>query len=419
MIDRKALLADLQRWVKKFEDDLRARCREVPDLDAALRASYDAVRRAGRTAETYETWREGQLTQSAVGWVLAGVFVRFLEDNGLLDRAFIGGAGERRAEAEHVRDEWFRRQPALSDRDYLQHVFGEVGRLPGLADLFDRRHNPLWRAGVSGDAAGGFIAFWRQGAHDFEDPQWDTRFLGDLYQDLSEAARKQYALLQTPDFIEEFILDRTLEPAIETFGYGQVRMIDPTCGSGHFVLGGFRRLLARWRAGHPEMNEREVALKALAGVAGVDLNPFAVAIARFRLLLEAWRFCGVTRLRGAPDFKVELAVGDSLLHGRRFRAFEGGVVVGAQRSFDTEDAFRDELRHFYDVEDPEALHRVLGRQYHAVVGNPPYITVKDRAMSELYRGRYGSCHRVSIRFPCRSWSGSSTWHSPATVLCGN
>ena len=58
--------------------------------------------------------------------------------------------------------------------------------------------------------------------HDFTDPEWDTRFLGDLYQDLSEEARKKYALLQTPVFVEEFILDRTLDPAIEEFGLAKM-----------------------------------------------------------------------------------------------------------------------------------------------------------------------------------------------------
>ena len=67
--------------------------------------------------------------------------------------------------------------------------------------------------------------------HDFTDPEWDTRFLGDLYQDLSEAARKKYALLQTPEFVEEFILDRTLTPAIAEFGFREVRLIDPACFS--------------------------------------------------------------------------------------------------------------------------------------------------------------------------------------------
>ena len=392
MIDRKSLLMALRRWVKRFEDDLRLRCREVPELDNSLRTFYAKVKDASRTAESYETWRDGQLTQAAVSWVLACVFVRFLEDNGLLDQPWIAGAGDRRTEAEHVRDRFFSRHPTLSDREYLQHVFTEVGKLPGMADLFDRHHNPLWGAGVSGDAASEFIAFWRKMEHDFTDPALDTRFLGDLYQDLSEAARKHFALLQTPAFVVDFILDRTLGPAIEAFGYEHVRMIDPACGSGHFILGGFARLLDRWQSGHPELNEREVVMRALEGVAGVDINPFAVFIARFRLLLAAWRTCGITRLRAAPDFRVNLAVGDSLLHGRRFRAFESDAD-GPQRAFDTGEVFRDELKHHYEVEDPVALRCILGRQYHAVVGNPPYINKVDSALSKLYRVRYPSCHR--------------------------
>ena len=55
--------------------------------------------------------------------------------------------------------------------------------------------------------------------HDFTDPDWNTRFLGDLYQDLSEEARKRFALLQTPEFVEEWILSRTLDPAIREFGH--------------------------------------------------------------------------------------------------------------------------------------------------------------------------------------------------------
>lgn len=418
LVSPKTLLNDLQKWVTNFENDLRLRCREVPDLDASLRADWQKARDSKRTAEAYEVWRDGQLTQSAVGWVLGCVFVRFLEDNQLLDRPWIAGAGDRRTEAEHVRDAFFQQHPTLSDRDYLQYVFTEVGRLPGMADLFDRRHNALWRAGISGDAAAEFIAFWRKMDHDFTDAEWGTRFLGDLYQDLSEHAKKTFALLQTPEFIEEFILDRTLDPAIERFGYEQVRMIDPTCGSGHFVLGGFQRLLKHWQKGHPEMNEREIAKNALAGVAGVDINPFAVAIARFRLLLAAWKFCAITRIRAAPDFHVNLAVGDSLLHGRRFGELENNV--GAQRTFDTEEIFRDELKHHYEVEDIEALHRILGKQYHAVVGNPPYITVKDKALSELYRARFASCrgkYSLSVPFMERFFDlavkGDSTPQQPA------
>src|SRR5262249_2843190 len=64
-----------------------------------------------------------------------------------------------------------------------------------------------------------------------------------------------------------------------------------------------------------------------------------------------------------------------------------------ERTFDTEAIFRDELKHFYELEDREELHRILGQQYHVVVGNPPYITVKDKALNQGYRNRFGSCHK--------------------------
>ncbi len=214
--------------------------------------------------------------------------------------------------------------------------------------------------------------------HDFTDPSLDTRFLGDLYQDLSEAARKKYALLQTPVFVEEFILERTLVPAVETFGLDKVRMIDPACGSGHFLLGGFHRLLDLWRKKEPGTPRRELVQRALDSVHGVDLNPYAVAIARFRLLLAAWQAAGVTSLRNAPDFKLNLACGDSLLHGGR----------SVQKTLDDK-----VFGHTYQPEDLADLERLLRPgTYHAVVANPPYITPKDRSLRALYRERYSSCH---------------------------
>ena len=175
-------------------------------------------------------------------------------------------------------------------------VFAEVESLPGMEQLYDREHNPVWRYGISGDAARDLLAFWRAvdpdtGAlrHDFTDPEWDTRFLGDLYQDLSDDAKKRFALLQTPEFVEEFILDRTLTPALDEFGLAGIRLIDPACGSGHFLLGAFPRLLREWFGREPGTPERVLVQRALDGVHGVDVNPFAAAIARFRLLVAALR----------------------------------------------------------------------------------------------------------------------------------
>jgi hypothetical protein len=112
----------------------------------------------------------------------------------------------------------------------------------------------------------------------------------------------------------------------------------------------------------------------------VDLNPYAVAIARFRLLLVAWQACGITSLANAPEFRLNLACGDSLLHGST-TAVQGSLGFTS-------------LHHHYQPEDPEELERLLRPgSYHAVVANPPYITPKDRGLNAKYRERYSACHR--------------------------
>ncbi len=418
MINRPALLADLQKFLQRIEADLleRSESTEVPEVPAALHAEYDKAAKAERTAQNYEDWRTDTITQAAAAWVLSCVFVRFLEDNSLIDPPKIAGPGERLARARDEHELYFRSHPQHTDREYLLSVFGELAKLPGTKDIFGE-HNaindlPNW---LSGDAAGELLNFFQrinastgELVHDFTDPNWETRFLGDLYQDLSEAARKKFALLQTPDFVEEFILDRTLDPAIEEFGLvpqssgneeqssTRFKMIDPACGSGHFLLGAFPRLLNRWQRKEPSANIRELTQRSLDSIHGVDINPFAVAIAKFRLLLVAMKACDIRRLADAPAFHINVACGDSLLHGEN-RTSSG------QKLWDYADGATDEelYSHAYPGEDLQTVRTLLKPgTYHCVVANPPYIVPKDRKLNDWYRKRFSACHmKYSLAVP--------------------
>ena len=381
---RTQLLADLQTLLRRLEADLLERSEAMIPVKEVLRGEHQRARTAERTAQSYEAWRSDYITQMAAAWVLSGVFVRFLEDNRLIDPPRVAGPGERLSRARDEHELYFRAHPTETDREYLLYVFDELARLPGTQDIFGA-YNPMhelpnW---LSGDAAGELLRFFQRIdantgtlVHDFTDPDWNTRFLGDLYQDLSEAARKKYALLQTPEFVEEFILDRTLNPAIEEFGLEGLRMLDPTCGSGHFLLGAFQRILDRWLSTEPGTGKRALVQRALDAVYGVDVNPYAVAIARFRLLVAALQASDITRLREAPGFRINVTAGDSLLHGRRFGELDlQGETVDLRRVGGSE--------HVYRTEDLGELNRILGQQYHVVVGNPPYITVKDQHLTKL------------------------------------
>jgi len=370
------LVADLQKQVLALEADLRQRI-ELPQFHGDwLREHTDAV--AGdRTAAGFTEWADDRITQAAVSWVLTSVFVRFCEDNALVRPVWIAGPPSRRQEALDAQLAYFRAHPEHTDREWLSQAFAYLAATPATAGLVDDQAM-LHAVSPSGLAVTKLLEFWRtvgpdgKLVHDFTEPGLSTRFLGDLYQDLSEYAKKTYALLQTPEFVEEFILDRTMNPALADRPLPGFKMIDPACGSGHFLLGAFRRLLTRWDAEAPGLGQRERVQKALDAVWGVDLNAFAVAIAKFRLTVAALQACDEATLEKAPGFELNLLVGDSLWFSH-----------DQDQLFHTDDDFA------YSHEHREALQKALTRgRYDCVVANPPYITVKDPKLNLGYRERY-------------------------------
>lgn len=399
MIQSAALLKDLKGQLKLAQADLRARADDAADhWGARLREEYAEARKRERTGHSWVVWRDNEVDQAAVAWLIAMTFVRFCEDNDLLTGAringvtvpvgWIAGPGDRTARAEENLTAYFRENPTHNRRDWLRQAFTVLAAQPAGKALVDEAHNPVWTADISAERAAALIDFWRatdasgELVHDFTDQALDTRFLGDLYQDLSDHARKTYALLQTPVFVEEFILDQTLTPALAEFGLEGIKLIDPTCGSGHFLLGAFQRLVDQWQAEAPALDAKERVRRAMDSIHGVDLNPFAVAIARFRLTVAGLLAMGERSLVGVPNLGFHLAIGDSLL------GEFGGAPEALQ--FEGEEA----ETYFYDGEDLKEYAGILkSAQYHVVVGNPPYITVKDKALNAAYRQSYPTAMR--------------------------
>ncbi len=378
----------LQPVLKALEKDLLARAK-TNRVETGLKRAWEDEQKAGQTGLGFDPWRRERITQLAVAWILSVVFVRTLEDRGYIDPRVAGASLDALRAAEDRETLFTQVAPALGPREYLLAVFRELAKLPGARDVFDTKHNPVWVLSPSSEAAQALLDFFRKrdasGAPTLVFTGEDTRFLGDLYQDLSEAVRKRYALLQTPEFVEEFILDQTLDPAITEFGLKDVSLIDPTCGSGHFLLGAFRRLFGRWQKEAPTEHVADLARRALDQVYGVDINPYAVSIARFRLVLALLDAVGIKRLERAPDIKPNVVVADSLLH--RFGAMANTQMRFSEQLSMADIAWGDQL---FRLENRAEVERVLSRRFHAVVGNPPYITEKDPSKRKKYRDMYES-----------------------------
>jgi len=105
----------------------------------------------------------------------------------------------------------------------------------------------------------------------------------------------------TPSSLVECLLDSALDPVLEAACRNanpetallELKVVDPACGSGHFLVAAARRIairLARVRCmGEPAPEDVQRALRDVVGrcIYGVDLNPMAVELCKVALWMEA------------------------------------------------------------------------------------------------------------------------------------
>ncbi len=250
------LTSDLQKQVLTLEGDLRERVAADAELEGRWKQEHKRATEKERTAASWTAWRDDRVTQAAVAWVLTSVFIRFCEDNALVAPVWIAGPERRRQEALDAQLTFFRAHPEDTDREWLMDAISHLARLPATKALIDS-HSALHLVSPSGDAVTALLDFWRRrgedGAlvHDLADSSLSTRFLGDLYQDLSEHAKDT-----TPCCRPRSSSRSSSSTALSTRRWTSrpldgFELIDPTCGSGHFLLGAFDRLLDRWHRHAP------------------------------------------------------------------------------------------------------------------------------------------------------------------------
>ncbi|HUX40068.1 MAG TPA: N-6 DNA methylase [Rectinemataceae bacterium] len=165
-------------------------------------------------------------------------------------------------------------------------------------------------------------------------------------------ARKTSGSYYTPDSLVQELIKSALEPVIEArlkaapepaereAAILGITVIDPSCGSGHFLLAAARKLaealaLARSEDGSVlEADYRHALREVIAhGLYGVDLNPMAVELARTSLWLEGYE-------PGRPLSFIDhhIRCGNSLVGVLDFDVLKAGIPDGAYVALSGDDA---------------------------------------------------------------------------------
>lgn len=269
---------------------------------------------------------------AAVAWVYATVLVAWAEDHRLVCPWL-------RAAATHAQETWLAAGATGGMRGWLARAIASLAVHPGTWTLLDPDWTPLHGSYPSEDACRELVAWWAAapsfacstGGGPATIAGWEP---GDLLQHLSEECRKRHALVQTPWWVCDFILDLTLLPACAEFTGETLRVIDPACGTGHFIIRAIdylwewyttgsvapRQAKTATVAGGTPLPPDEAIRRILTGLHGCDIDPLTAAVARFRytvaigsLMCQAGLIPGPLRLDRIPPFQVPVIPADSLL----------------------------------------------------------------------------------------------------------
>ncbi|MDP2452493.1 MULTISPECIES: class I SAM-dependent DNA methyltransferase [unclassified Kaistella] len=97
--------------------------------------------------------------------------------------------------------------------------------------------------------------------------------------------KKKTGTYYTPPALVEFILNEKL-PINKTDKNYNIKVLDPSCGSGIFLVESFKRLVKRYENQHKEKPDFDTLVKLLKeNIFGIETNPQAIKVAAFSLYL--------------------------------------------------------------------------------------------------------------------------------------
>lgn len=231
--------------------------------------------------------------------------------------------------------------------------------------------------------------------------------------------KKAGGVYYTPRYIVDYIVQNTVGELLQgkkpgkRGGVDKIKILDPACGSGSFLLGAYQYLLDWYRDGYvkagPEKHKKllypmrkndwrlttdERKRILLTHIHGVDIDPQAVEVTKLSLLLKVLegesgetlrRQKEMFKKRALPDLGGNIKCGNSLI-GPDF-------YQGQQMSLlDEEEQYRinafDWQTEFKDI--------IQSGGFDVVIGNPPYVRQETLGeFKDYFQKHYKVYHGVA------------------------
>ena len=313
------------------------------------------------------------LAQTAYLIIIRILLVRIMEDKKLVNRMFTNGGLAlwfRQVESHYLKHAMGRSADFLLELAYTsaQHIYAHFFAERTVLDWYTPDRNAVIR--VLHKLAG------------FDLRSINRDIIGTVYNQYVEGKHKHESgmYFTTPNVVA-FMLDRIGYKGTDIIGK---RLIDLSCGSGGFLVEAATRLVDAYRDYWKEQGYSNIPPDQIQGVLdeirdslhGVDLNPFACALAETNLLIQVIDLFTIAHDAGsqATIERFHIYNSDSLSFSADTLASQAGTLPFPDDDLPVEDQVKAGLGKW-------------GSKFDFVVGNPPYVRADENDAISAYRDR--------------------------------
>lgn len=312
--------------------------------------------------------------------ILRLIFIRYLIDRGV-DLDYVGFSCDVQASRNSFLD-------LLTDKEKLYALFSHLKEKFN-GNLFEL-NNEINDASLTVDVL--------QLLHDFLSANIDTKtgqlsffdlydfniipveLISNIYEILlGEEGRDKDNAFYTPQYLANYILDNSISPFVRD--NGKCKVLDPSCGSGIFLVESYRRMVEQELSGAQFTEDNELLQHILTeNIYGVDLNKDAIDVAIFSLYLAILDYKNPKTLK---RFVLPNLKGNNLF-----------------------------VNDFFDV---EALTSLQSVKFDFIVGNPPWG--KGSQLQADYCAKHDYKKYMQKNDTCRGFILRSKDFSGANTQC--
>lgn len=243
------------------------------------------------------------------------------------------------------------------------------------------------------------ILYGKQGYYEYDFKAMPADILGTVYENylshrlskskkgttLSKDAskRKEEGIYYTPRYIVDYVVKNTLCPILDKCKNSEdirrIKILDPACGSGSFLIKAFEVVFEKYREMGFSEPEDLIKIKILKeNIYGVDLDQQAVEITRLNLLINA-----LSKREKLP-FLNNIKNGNSLVSGT-----EEELKKYFGKNFKDKKPFnwKEEFSEVFEQEG-----------FDVIIGNPPYVNlanIEDADFREYLKNEYKTAKNKS------------------------